>query len=223
MSIEEEILKRTHVNYNKLEKYGFKKNKNNYTYSKNILDNTFRVDITINNKELLQGKIIDIETNEEYINYRVSSITGDFASKIKEIYKSILLDIKNNCYETDYFISNQANRITKYINDKYKNIPEFLWKKFDGYGVFRNKNNNKWYAIIMNIDKSKISKESGEIEIINLKLSPDEVEELLTKKGYYKAYHMNNKSWISIILDNTLNDLEIIELLDKSYNNINNS
>lgn len=36
--------------------------------------------------------------------------------------------------------------------------------------VFRNKN-NKWFAVILNVDKSKvINNEYGEIEIINVKL-----------------------------------------------------
>ena len=37
--------------------------------------------------------------------------------------------------------------------------------------VFRNKN-NKWFAVILNVDKSKvINNEYGEIEIINVKLN----------------------------------------------------
>ena len=43
----------------------------------------------------------------------------------------------------------------------------------------------------------------------------------LKKEGFYKAYHMNKKSWISIILNDTLNNKEIYELIDESYNLIN--
>ena len=32
----------------------------------------------------------------------------------------------------------------------------------------------------------------------------------------------NSTSWITIILDDTLKDKEIIDLLDISYNNVNN-
>ena len=44
-----------------------------------------------------------------------------------------------------------------------------------------------------------------------------QIENYLSKIGYYEAYHMNKKKWISIILDDTLKDEEIISLLDKSY------
>ena len=221
MNIESIIFKRTNVNFELLEKYGFKKNNNEYNYSKNFLDNDFKAYIAVNSLGVLSGKIIDLQTNEEYTNIR-TEINGSFVNKVREEYKKILLDIKDKCYETNYFISNQANRITEYIKEKYCDIPEFLWKKYEGYGVFRNKSNKKWYAIIMNIDKSKIANSSGEIEIINLKLDPKDINALLNKKGFYKAYHMNSNSWISIILDDSIKDEEIIDLINKSYDIINN-
>lgn len=44
---------------------------------------------------------------------------------------------------------------------------------------------------------------------------------ICNKKGIYIAYHMNKKNWVSIILDDTLTDNEIISLIDISYNNSN--
>lgn len=37
------------------------------------------------------------------------------------------------------------------------------------------------------------------------------------KKGIYPEYHLNKKSWVSIILDDTLTDDEIMSLIDMSY------
>ena len=115
----------------------------------------------------------------------------------------------------------QARRITKYIINKYGDKPEFLWEKFKDYGIFRNKNNNKWYAIIMKIAKSKISNESGEIEILDIKVSEDTLKALLKEKGFYEGYHMNKKNWLTIILDDTITDSQIFNLIDDSYNLIN--
>ena len=187
---------------------------------KNLLDNEFKTIITIDDKGNIYGKVIDLETNEEYTNIR-TEMTGEFVNKVREAYKSILKDIRNNCYDTKYFISNQANRITSYIDKKYGDKPEFLWNKFPGYGVFRNKYNSKWYGIIMNINLSKLDNGTGEVEIINLKLDENKVIKLLKQKGYYKAYHMNKKDWISVLLNDTLTDNEIIELINESYNLIN--
>ena len=220
MNLEKDIFKRTTINFKKLIEYGFKKEKDKYIYQKNFLNNDFQAIITIDNNENISSKIIDLQINEEYINIR-TEMNGEFVNKVRESYKEILIDIKNKCTEINYFINNQTNRITKYINNKYLDKPEFLWPKFPGYGVFRNKNNNKWYGIIMNIDSSKLENTTGEVEIINIKLKEEKIKKLLKIKGFYKAYHMNKKDWISIILNDTLKDNEIISLIDESYNLIN--
>lgn len=214
MNIEEEIFKRSNINIDKLIKYGFKKNKDTYIYEKNFLDDSFKAVITIS--DTLKGKVIDLETNEEYINIR-TKMMGSFVNKVREEYEKILLDIKKNCFNETPFISDQSNRVTKYIKDKYNDDPEFLWEKYPGFGIFRNKNNNKWYAALMNIDYSKFSDRSGEVEIINIKIDKNKLNDLLKIPGIYEAYHMNKKSWITIVLDDTLDDKEVFKLLDESY------
>ncbi len=70
----------------------------------------------------------------------------------------------------------------------------------------------------MNIKKSKFDNCSEqEIEIINLKVDKNQINELLTINGIYESYHMNKKNWVSIILDDSLEDKTIFTLLDKSY------
>ena len=217
MNIENEIFKRTNVNFNQLEKYGFKKEKDFNIFEKKFLNNEFKAIVNVYNNGLINGKVIDLQTDEEYTNIR-TEMTGEFVNNVRESYRNILIDIRKYCFETNYFISKQANRINKYIKEKYNNEPEFLWKKFPGYGVYRNENNNKWYGIIMNLDLSKLDNGSGEVEIINVKLDEERVQRLLKENGFYKAYHMSKTDWISIILDDTLKDEEIIPLLDESYN-----
>ena len=217
MSIETEIFKRSTVDFKKLKKYGFEKNNNNYTLEKLFFNDDFKAIISINEKGNISGKVIDLQVDEEYLGLRTET-TGEFVNKVRKAYKDILIDIRDHCFEPQYFISDQANRINKYIKNKYNDEPEFLWSKFPGYAIFRNKSNNKWYGIIMNLDLSKLGGDSGEVEIINIKLSENKIQELLKKDGFYKAYHMNKTDWISIILNNTLKDDEIITLLNESYN-----
>ena len=208
------------MNFKELEKYGFKKNKDNYVFEKQFLNNDFKAIITIDNKGIISGKVIDLQFDEEYTNIR-TSMSGEFVSKVRESYKDLLIDIRNNCFNTNYFIFDQANRINQYIKEKYNDDPEFLWEKFPGYAVYRNKNNNKWYAIIMNLDLSKLDNGTGEVEIINVKLDENKVKKLIKQKGFYKAYHMSKTDWISIVLNDTLKDEDILSLLDESYNLIN--
>ena len=217
MNMEDEIFKRTYANFTKIKDYGFKKSGCNYIYEKLIINNEFKAIVNINNDGLVTGKVMDLQVDEEYLGLR-TEMTGEFVNKIREAYKNLLIDIRNKCFETNYFVLNQANRINHYIKNKYNNNPEFLWDKFPGYAVYRNEKNNKWYGIIMNIDLSKLDNGKGETEIINVKLDKEKIPSLLKQKGYYKAYHMNKKDWISIILNDTLEDEDIISLLDESYN-----
>lgn len=214
--MEEEIFRKCTIDTNKLLAYGFIKNNDIYTYEKNILDNTFKVVITITNNKV-KGKIIDKEIDDEYLGFRVENHIGEFASVIREEFKRILIDIKDCCALESIYTSTQANRIAKKVKEKYGDSLEFLWDN-DNNSVFRNKNNKKWYAAIMYINKNKIANEDKMIEVMNVKLSKEKVENKLSQKGYYKAYHMNKKYWITLLLDNTLSDEEIMQNIEESYN-----
>lgn len=64
------------------------------------------------------------------------------------------------------------------------------------------------------LDKDK-SKES--VDVINLKIQPEQGAALHQIPGIYPAYHMNHKTWISIVLDESLPDEKIMALIDESY------
>ncbi len=218
MTIEDEIFKRTKIDFDKIVKYGFQKENTVYQYSKNIMNDTFRVDIEISKDGVVKGKIYDLDMEEEYNNFRVEDITGSFVSKVREEFKDILKDIRKNCFISIPFLFEQSNRIAEQIKMKYGDDPEFEWDKFKGYATFKNAISKKWYGLIMNLDKCKLDASSNlEVEIINVKLKPEEIEALQKKKGFYPAYHMNKKNWISIVLDDTINDSEIMKLIDESY------
>ncbi len=216
-NIEKDIFKKSKVNIEALLIYGFIKEKDNYVFTKTIMDNKFLVKIFISKLGEVHGKIYDLSfDNEEYTAYKRIN-AGSFASLVKLEYENILKDIKKLCFTTDYFLFSQTNRIIKRIIEIYHDEPQFLWEDTPDACVFKNKDTNKWYALVISTDKSKLTDDTGKTEVINIKLDSQEVEILLTKKGYYKAYHMNKKYWISIIFDDTVNDDEIIKLVEKSY------
>ena len=61
-----------------------------------------------------------------------------------------------------------------------------------------------------------ISKEEM-IDIINIKLDPEMILQLSSQKGFRPAYHMNKTHWITIILDGSVMDDEIYNLIDISF------
>lgn len=217
MNIEEEIFQRSTIQFDRLLKYGFVKEEQKFKFSKNILKDTFRVQITVTESGKVMVNVYDLAFQEEYTNYRIETQTGEFVGRIRRELELLLRNIKEQCTTTEYFKSSQANRIAKKIQEKYGDIPEFAWEDSPGFGIFRHSNHQKWYGLIMNISKTKLGGEEKEVEIINLKLTKPNVQSLQNQKGYYKAYHMNKENWISILLDDTLLDEEIMKWIDESY------
>ncbi len=219
MKLINDLFKKYKLEEEKLIEYGFVFNDGIYSYKKLINNNEFELIITIKNK-MIDGKLIDKDFNEEYemIN---SLSTSSFIEKLKKECEFILLDIRSNCYFKEDFIFDQSNEISNYIKEKYNANPEYLWNSEPGFGVFRNPNSNKWFGIIMNIKRNKITgNDNKEIEVLNLMLK-DKTEYYLNNKNIYPAYHMSKKNWVSIILDESLSNDEIIKLIDLSYSNSN--
>lgn len=217
MQIEEEIFQKTQVDWSKLKQFGFQKSKAGYMFSTFFMNDEFRVDVLIDIQGKVSAHVFEVATGDEYTSFRVERHQGSFVNAVREAYKAILLDIKNNCFSSELFLSEQANRIAKYIIEKYHVSPEFLWEKFPGYDVFRNSLNQKWFAIIMDVDRSKFTVGSGEVTILDVKVEEERMTTLLQQDGFYPGYHMNKRSWITVVLDDSVSDETIQQIIDDSY------
>ena len=85
--------------------------------------------------------------------------------------------------------------------------------------VLRHGAGGKWFGLIMNIPKKRVGiEEDGMVDVLNLKIDPEEsyvVREMF--EGIIPAYHMNKRHWISVILNDTV-PMEFCEILiQKSY------
>ena len=58
---------------------------------------------------------------------------------------------------------------------------------------------------------------SGKIDVLNVKLNPDLIENLIDKKHFFPAYHMNKKYWITILLDSDTDLTLVKSLIDESF------
>lgn len=84
--------------------------------------------------------------------------------------------------------------------------------------VFRHADTKKWFAIMMNIPKSRLSiSGDGSIWVVNLKCEPEIIESLASVEvGIFRAYHMNKSHWLSIVPEMCDDDM-IFWLVEKSY------
>lgn len=136
--------------------------------------------------------------------------------KVRFEYEAVLKDIINKCTETEIFKERQTKKAIEYIRKKYKDECEFPWD--DDNIIIRNKDSKKWYALFMTISRSKLGIESKEdVEVVNLHTLSEMSEIIVDNEGIFPAYHMNKKSWITVLLDSTISDEELFELIDNSY------
>ena len=110
-------------------------------------------------------------------------------------------------------------KIINYIKKKYKSSPEYLWKKYPDYAVFRHEDNNKWFALQAPVSKDKLGLEGNEIvEVINVKVDDMFFRDMLIRQdGILSAYHMNKQHWVTVILDGTVSEEQVCSLIDSSY------
>jgi len=198
--------------------YGFTKADDGFGFSTEILDGQFRLTVEIAGDGRVNTRIVDAAAGEEYVLHRVAGAAGTFTGTVREAYEGVMLDIAAKCFEPDVFRTAQARELIAYVRDTYGDELEFLWEKFPDNAVWRRKDNNKWYGALLTVSKRKLGLRSDEmIEIIDLRISPDELDRLLDGVRYLPGYHMNKRNWYTICLDGSVVTDEIMKRIDCSY------
>ena len=107
--------------------------------------------------------------------------------------------------------------IFEYVKKQYGTIPEYLWSSSPDSAVLRHQN-GKWYAVIMNVERSKLGLDGdGTVEIIDVKCDPEMTGMIIQTYGFLPGYHMNKQHWITILLDGTVGESKTLDFLDMSY------
>ena len=213
-----EIFKNKKPNFEKLKKYGFATQNKTYTYQTNIMNGDFNLTVEISQKGEIHTKLIETAINELYTLHLVKDADGTFVGQIKEEYTNILKDICKNCFDDSIFKSPYTHKVMKYIETTYKDKAEYLWEKFPENAIYRRKETQKWYAVILTVKKNKFGFDSEEtVEVLDLHAKVDDVPRLTKEPNIYPGYHMNKKHWITVILDGSFDLESTFKLIDKSY------
>ena len=210
-----EIFKSYQLNQEKASAYGFVENEEFWTYNCQILQGEFFMTLSIT-PDNVSFQVFDQETGDLYPQVHMESMRGSFVASVREACLEILYQIRKACFDVQDFIYPQTKRIVAKVLEKYGNQLEYLWEKSPDTAVLRHEGNQKWYAVVMRIPWNKLEKgREGLVEAVNLK--HDQVADLLSKKGIYPAFHMNKRYWLSLALDDSLQDEEVLELIERSW------
>lgn len=111
-----------------------------------------------------------------------------------------------------------AAGLTRYIMERYGAEEEHLWASAPTYKVFRHQGSRKWFALVMDIPRSRLGLDGeGMIDILNLKCDPTLIGSLRMEPGIFPAYHMSKGNWITLALDGSVEKEKVKWLLDLSY------
>ena len=107
----------------------------------------------------------------------------------------------------------------EYIKTEYKVTPDYPWKKYPDNAVFRHSDNNKWFALVMDVARDKLGQIGAErITVVKLKIADALFRDtIIREEGIIPAYHMNKQNWITVFLDGTVPEERVYDLLDMSY------
>lgn len=226
MTLEDEIFAKTKPDFRKFINFGFTKKENQYIFQKRFMDGHFQAQLVVTKQGDITGKVIDLDTEDEYLPLHTAQ-TGEFVNQVRAEYSKILNRIANNCFIKLPFHTPQANRLAELIKTRLHTNPEFIFKRAPDYAVFRNASSNKWYGLLMYIQESRLLSKNGlsrssqyhskNIDILDLKIKPEQHQALLHQPGIYPGYHLSNTHWITVVLDDTISDQEIFKLVQASY------
>ena len=105
-----------------------------------------------------------------------------------------------------------------WIGTHYGVQADHPWMRLPTYAVFRHADNQKWFAVIMDIPQARLGLPGEEMcSVVNLKCDPLLIGSLRCEAGFFPAYHMNKASWITVLLNETVPDEPLAMLVDMSF------
>lgn len=217
-SLVSSIFAKKRICFEKLLPFGFVKSINGYEFRESILNGDFEVRIQVTFDGKIASKVMDSELNEEYLALYVEHASGSFVGQVREAYLDVLERVASNCCQTLPFSNDQANRLADWIASEWGDPIDYPFEKHPQYASYRV--SGKWYALIFPLKLEKLGFSGAiaerEVEVVNLKVEPTEIVNLLSKDGIFPSYHMSKKSWVSVVLDDSLSDVELWELVTQS-------
>ena len=210
-----EFFRRLRVKRRTLPKFGFRKTSAGWTYSEPVANDALVCVITVDAKGAVTENTVDAATNEEYVQHRIAAASGKFVGGVRRDVMALMRRIADACFERDVFKTALARRILSFAETEWGETPEFLWKNFPDYAVMRRKDTDKWYALLARLTADKVGgKRDDLVEVVNLRRT-----EGMDGSRFLPAYHMNKKTWTTVVLDGTIDANKLLRFLTVSREN----
>ena len=202
-------------NSEKLLKNGFIKTESGYFKESKLKDFLLRVRVTEEGK--VEAELFDPEADAPYTLHLVENAGGNFVGEVRKDYEDALLLLAETCFDHAVYKQRLTKDLIQYAKERFDEDSEYLWERYPDCGVLRHQGNRKWYAVIMTVAGNKVGLSTENIvEIVDIRAEEEVVNSLVEKRGFAPAWHMNKKSWLTILLDGSVAFSTVVEMLEKS-------
>ena len=204
-------------NNEKLLQNGFARTESGYFRKSELLGFCLCVSVSENGK--VNAELYDAEADAPYTLHLVENAGGAFVGEVRKAYEDALISLAETCFDRAVFKQRLTKELLSIAKERYQEDCEYLWERYPDCGVLRRKDNRKWYAVIMTVAGNKVGLSTDNlVEIVDLRATQEVVNSLVEKRGFAPAWHMNKKSWITLLLDGSVELSTVVEMLDNSRN-----
>lgn len=203
---------RLRPNADSLTRFGFIKSGPGWQYAESIAGGALVCRIAVDKSGRVNEAVADAATGDEYTQHRIAGASGKFVGRVRQDIMNLMTRIANACFSRDVFKTDLARELISLARKTWGEEPEFLWKQFPDYAVLRRKDTDKWYALIARLRADKVGgSDKDVVEIVNLRRTDG-----MKGPQFLPAYHMNKKTWTTIVLGDAENAGNLQQLLTKS-------
>ena len=193
--------------------YGFSRTEAGFELKKELLDVGLYAIFVISGKRF-EVNVFDAYTDEEYLPFNVADNITGFVTSIREQVEALVQEIKERCLVK----ADMKLRLMEYCTGKFGTKPEAPWEDSPDAYTFKTARRDKWYALFMTIPyKSLGLAAQGTLDVVNIKLPPEKILDIMDRVHFYPAYHMNKKHWITIVLNKEVDEPLVQQLLEESH------
>ena len=189
--------------------YGFVEVKPNLLEYRVDLPNSLYVRLRISPGKL-EVDVFDAIFNDKYQPF----VSGHGGSAIKSEVRELVERILAQCAKK----VDAKKQVIEFMQQRYGTEPEFPWEEYPNHCTFKARVSQKWYALIMRIQAKSLGLHSEEnIDVINVKLPPEQISKLIDGHKYFPAYHMNKKYWLTVVLNADTDFVTLEQLIAISH------
>lgn len=215
---EREIFMNCAPDFKRLSAFGFRRKDGDYVYKTLIADKQLLLTVTVAKDGKVSAEVFDTAADGEYVLHRNDSAVGAFVTAVRTDFERVLVSIAQSCFTRNAFCEAQSHEVIEYVRKKYGDELEFLWKNSPQSAVFRRKDSEKWYAVMLAVSRKKLGQHrDGAAEILDLRAKPEFIETKVDGRRLLPGWHMSKKHWFTVCLDGSVPTADIFRMIDESY------